>query len=80
MARPKPEHRRRASEPVRVHPKTIHQWNRALPKGASGVFERCGSKMPEIDEERVKVLHAEIRETAVLNLVSKIKPQLWDGK
>ncbi|WP_269801335.1 hypothetical protein [Roseovarius salinarum] len=38
----------------------IHQWKRALLKGASGVFERGGRKIPEIDEGQVKELHAKI--------------------
>jgi transposase len=37
-----------------VHPTRIHQWKRALLKGASGVFERGARKKPEIDEEQVK--------------------------
>ena len=40
----------------------IHQWKRALPAGASGVFERGVRKTPEIDEEQVKDLHAKIGE------------------
>ena len=40
----------------------IHQWKRALPEGASGVFERGVRKTPEIDEEQVKDLHAKIGE------------------
>ena len=37
-----------------VHPTMIHSWKRALVEGASGVFERGGKKVPEIDEEQVK--------------------------
>ena len=44
-----------------VHPTMIHQWKRALLKGASGVFERGGRKTPEVDEEQVKDLHGEPR-------------------
>ena len=53
---------------------------RALLDGASGVFERGGRKMPEIDEEQVKELHAKIGELAVANsfLERKLKP--WGGK
>lgn len=29
----------------------IHSWKRALPEGASGVFERGGKTAPEIDEQ-----------------------------
>lgn len=29
-----------------VHPTMIHQWNRALLQGASGVFERGGMTQP----------------------------------
>ena len=63
-----------------VHPTMIHQWKRALLDGASGVFERGGRKMPEIDEEQVKELHAKIGELAVANsfLERKLKP--WGGK
>ena len=32
-----------------VHPTMIHQWKRALLKGASCVYERGGRKKPEID-------------------------------
>ena len=53
---------------------------RALLEGASGVFERGGRKMPEVDEEQVKDLHAKIGELAVANdfLARKLKP--WTGK
>lgn len=63
-----------------VHPTMIHQWKRALLEGACGVFERGGRKKPEIDEEQVKELHAEIGELAVANsfLERKLKP--WGGK
>lgn len=37
-----------------IHPTMIHSWKRALLEGASGVFERGGTKKPEIDEEQVK--------------------------
>ena len=43
-----------------VHPTMIHVWKKALLKGASGVFERGGQKAPQIDEDRVKDLHAKI--------------------
>ncbi len=58
----------------------IHQWKRALLKGASGVFERGSRKKPEIDEEQVKELHAKIGELAVANsfLERKLKP--WGGE
>lgn len=63
-----------------VHPTMIHQWKRALLKGASSVFERGGRKKPEIDDEQVKELHAKIGELAVANsfLERKLKP--WGGK
>jgi len=53
---------------------------RALLEGASGVFERGGRKVPEVDEEQVKDLHAKIGELAVANdfLARKLKP--WTGK
>ncbi len=59
-----------------VHPTMIHTWKRALLEGASGVFERGCKKAPEIDEERVKELHAKIGELAVANdfLSRKLKP------
>ncbi len=43
-----------------IHPTMIHIWKRALLEGASGVFERGSRKAPEIDEEQVKELHAQI--------------------
>lgn len=63
-----------------VHPTMIHQWKLALLEGASGVFERCGRKVTEVDEEQVKGLHAKIGELAVANdfLERKLKP--WTGK
>lgn len=63
-----------------VHPTMIHAWKKALLEGASGVFERGGQKSPQIDEERVKELHAKIGELAVANdfLSKKLKP--WGGK
>ena len=39
-----------------IHPTMIHQWKRALLEGASGVFERDGKKVPEIDEEHFGLL------------------------
>jgi len=44
-----------------------HAWNRALLKGASGVFVRGGKTAPEIDEEQVKELHAMIGARTVAN-------------
>ena len=38
----------------------IDQWKRALLDGASGVFERGGRKVPVIDEDQVRDLHAKI--------------------
>lgn len=63
-----------------VHPTMIHQWKRALLEGASGVFERGGRKVAEVDAEQVKDLHAKIGELAVANdfLARKLKP--WTGK
>ncbi|WP_417271560.1 transposase [Celeribacter sp.] len=63
-----------------VHPTIIHQWKRALLEGASGVFVRGGRKAPEIDEEQVQALHAEIGGLAVAKdfLSRKLKP--WTGK
>jgi len=40
----------------------IHAWKKALLKGASGMFERGSKKVPEIDEEQMKELHAKIGE------------------
>ena len=45
----------------------IHAWKKALLKGASGMFERGSKKVPEIDEEQMKELHAKIGELAVAN-------------
>ena len=63
-----------------VHPTMIHAWKKALLEGASGVFERGGQKTRQIDEDRVKELHAKIGELAVANdfLSRKLKP--WGGK
>lgn len=58
-----------------VHPAMIHQWKRALLEGASGVFERGGRNVTEVDEEQVKDFHAEIGELVVANdfLARKLK-------
>jgi len=63
-----------------VHPTLIHAWKKALLEGASGVFERGSRKMPEVDEEQIKGLHAKIGELAVANdfLERKLKP--WGVK
>ena len=50
-----------------VHPAMVHQWKWALLGGASGVFERGSRKVPEMDEEQVKDLHAKIAELVVAN-------------
>jgi transposase len=54
----------------------IHAWKKALLKGASGMFERSSKKVPEIDEEQMKELHAKIGELAVANdfLSRQLKP------
>jgi hypothetical protein len=71
-----------------VHPTMIHQWSEpwsaigprtmasALSDGAADIFERGGSKAPEVDEDAVRVLHAKIGELAVANdfLSRKLKP------
>jgi transposase len=58
------------------HPTIIHAWKKALLKGASGMFERGRKKVPEIDEEQMKELHAKIGELAVANdfLSRQLKP------
>jgi transposase len=63
-----------------IHPTMIHQWKRALLEGASGVFERGGKTVPEIDEATVKELHAKIGELAMAKdfLERKLKP--WGVK
>ena len=63
-----------------VHPTMIHRWKRAFLDDAPGVFQRGVRKAPEIDEEKVKELHAKIGELAVANdfLSRKLKP--WIGK
>ena len=63
-----------------VHPTMICQWKRALPEGASGVFERGGRNKPEVDEEQVKELHARIGELAVANSFWERKLKPWGGK
>lgn len=69
-----------ASQPC-VHLMIIHSWKWVLLEGASGVFERCGKKSPEIDEEQVKELHAKLGELAIANnFVTKAQAadrQLW---
>lgn len=62
-----------------VHPTMIHQWKRALLEGASGVFERGGRKNPEINEEQVKELHAEIGELAVPTVRGLARPHWGHG-
>jgi transposase len=60
-----------------VHPTLIHQWKKALMSGASGVFEKgATSKVPVVDAETVRELHAKIGELAVANdfLSRKLKP------
>ena len=44
--------------------------------GASGVFERGGRKVPQVDEEQANGLNAKIRELAVANdfWARKLKP------
>lgn len=58
----------------------IHQWKRALLKGASGVFERGGRKTVEIDEGQVKEPHAKIGKLAVANFFLERKLKPWGGK
>jgi transposase len=60
-----------------VHPTLIHQWKKALMSGAFGVFEKgATSKVPVVDAETVRELHAKIGELAVANdfLSRKLKP------
>ena len=64
-----------------VHPTMIHQWKKALLEGARGVFQRGSSlKFAEVDEAKIKELHAKIGELAVANdfLSGKLNP--WPGK
>ena len=64
-----------------VHPTVIHQGKRALLEGAPGVFQRGSSlRFSEVDETKIKELHAKIGELAVANdfLSGKLKP--WTGK
>ena len=63
-----------------VHPTMIHQWKKALLEGASDVFERCGKKKAEVDEETVRSLHAKIGELAVANDFLSRKHKPWTGK
>ncbi|MDC0659539.1 hypothetical protein N6L27_16175 [Leisingera sp. SS27] len=62
------------------HPTMIHQWNRALLKGASGVFERGARKKPGIGEKQVKELLAKVGELAVASSFSERKLKSWGGK
>jgi transposase len=50
-----------------VHGAMINQWKRALLDGASCVFERGSRKVPVIDEDQVRDLHAKIGVLAVAN-------------
>jgi len=44
-----------------VQPTLIHQWKKALLEGASGVFEEGALiKVPEVDADTVRDLHAKI--------------------
>lgn len=64
-----------------VHPTMIHQWKKALLEGAAELFERGGGKKePEVDEAKVRALHAKIGELTVADdfLSEKLKP--WTGK
>lgn len=65
-----------------VHPTMIHQWKRALPEGAAGIFGRGGqaAATAEVAGVTVRDLHAKIAERAVANdfLSRKLKP--WTGK
>jgi transposase-like protein len=47
----------------------IHHWKRSLLEGAAGIFERGGKAAVavEVAEEKVRDLHAKIRELAVAN-------------
>jgi transposase len=61
-----------------VHPTMIHQWRKALPDAAADIFERGGKKVPEVDEDTVRALHAKIGELAVANdfLSRGLKPRI----
>jgi transposase-like protein len=49
-----------------VHPTMIHQWKKALLKGAADIFQRGrGPAEPEADAGRIKELHAKIGELTV---------------
>ena len=61
-----------------VHPTMIHQWKKALLDGAADIFERGGKKVPEVDEDTVRALHAKIGELAVAN--NFLLRKLWTGK
>ncbi|EIE50029.1 hypothetical protein C357_15926 [Citreicella sp. 357] len=63
-----------------AHPTMIHQSKRALLEGASGVFQRDGRKIPEVNEEQVKDLHAKFGASAVANGFSARKLKSWTGK
>ena len=59
-----------------VHPTMIHQWMKALLKGASGIFEREGqaAARAEIALETARDLQAKIGELAVQTLCYTSKP------
>lgn len=63
-----------------VHPTMIHQLKRALLDGATDVFERGGRKIPEVDEEQIKGVHAKIGELAVASDLSARKRKSSTGK
>ena len=50
-----------------VHPTMVHQWKKALLKGAAGIFDRGGqaAATAEIAEETVRDLHAKIGDPQV---------------
>ena len=62
------------------YPTMIHQWKHALLEGTAGVFECGGSNRPEIDEEQVKELLAEIGELAVANSFWERQLKPWGGR
>ena len=49
-----------------VHPTMIHQWQKALPEGASDIFQRGRNHAEaEVDAGRIEDLHARICELTV---------------
>lgn len=49
------------------HPTMIQKWKQALLSGAADIFERGDKRVPKIEEDTVRSLHAKIGEQPVAN-------------